>query len=371
LTAKLARRCFYQGVWLPRAMAALVNAVHRFRPDAVLTSGPPHCVHLLGLFLKHCFHLPWAVDLRDPWFTGGARVEDWFPWPRWEEFWEKRVVRHADCLIANTPLGRQLLQTAYPRHAHKLTVITNGFDPEFFPQPQLLQPLNERLTIVHAGEVYSGRDPRPFFDALRMLQSKRPAGQPPIRVRLLGQSTENRFDLRDAIAERDLGDVVELGGQVPYGEALDAMTKADLLLLFDTPGRKISIPAKLFEYLGAARPILALTESDGDTAWALRTSGMPHRIVPPLDAPSIAQALGELHQGLVERSLPLPYPTQLAAFTRARLAADLSCHLEAIVGRKQVQRSLDSAEKLDSGSIDVPQDIPATAPAGSPRYAGA
>jgi hypothetical protein len=72
------------------------------------------------------------------------------------------------------------------------------------------------------------------------------------------------------------------------------MASADILLLLDSPGRRIGVPAKLYEYLGSGRPILALAEPDGDTAWALRTSGAIHRIVAPDDCQGIERALREL-----------------------------------------------------------------------------
>src|SRR5262249_14891321 len=190
-----------------------------------------------GLMVKRWTNLPWIADLRDPWYTNSSHKKTWFPWARWERFLEKQVMARADRIIANTPITCADLQRSHPRWRDKITYVTNGFDAERFGPPPPLRQQNERLTILHAGELYCGRDPRSLLDALRTLDQARPPGQAPARFLLLGQSTENRFDLRSAIEQRGLEHVVEIGGQGPYSEALAAMTQSDILLLLDTPRR--------------------------------------------------------------------------------------------------------------------------------------
>jgi glycosyltransferase involved in cell wall biosynthesis len=371
LPARLAGRFFYNGVWLPRALPAVMRAVKCFKPDVVLTSGPPHCVHFLGFLLKHCYRLPWVATLRDPWYTNSVPCRGWFPWARWEGFWEGRMVRTADCIIANTPFGGESLQRAYEQQRHKIKVVTNGFDAEFFPAPQPLVPLNPRLTILHAGELYGGRDPRPFFDALVALDKARPAGQAPVRMILLGQSTDSRFDMHSILQERGLQDTVEMGGQVPYAAALEAMSRSDILLLLDSPGRRVGIPAKLFEYLGAGRPILALTEANSDGVWALEASGCPHRIAPPLDATRILQALTELRDGLQTGTLTAPSPRQVATFTRGRLAEQLALYLDGVVAKRSSGRAPEAVPMLSLIGHDAPERLTATPPTRRAHYLGA
>jgi glycosyltransferase involved in cell wall biosynthesis len=338
---KLARLVMHDGVWMPRALPAVLRAYREFRPDAVLTSGPPHCVHLFGLLLKVYYGLPWVACFRDPCFTNCPPYAGWSPWGSWSRFLEKHIVQHADTIIANTPLACEGFKAAYSRHRAKMTFVTNGFDPELFPPPRPLAPQNPRLTILHAGELYNGRDPRPFLDALHALESRRPADSLPIRCRLLGMSTDHNLDLVGEIEKRGLGHIVELGGQVPYTEALAAMTQADLLLLLDTPGRKVFIPAKLYEYLGAARPVLALAEPDGDVAWVLRTSGTPHRVARALDAAAIEKALVELRADLGAGRLQPPSGDQMAAFDRAKLAGDFARQLDQLPLRGSKKKGTD------------------------------
>jgi hypothetical protein len=174
--------------------------------------------------------------------------------------------------------------------------------------------------------LYAGRDPRPLLDALRDLAAARP-----LRLYLLGRSEGVGFDLGAEIRQRGLDSVVEFSGQVPYGRAVAEMAAGDVLLLLDTPGRRIGIPAKLYEYLGAGRPVLALAESDGDTAWALRASGVLHRVAPLTDVVRIKQALSELMEAVATGQPATATGPERLAFTRQRLAQNLAECLDACV----------------------------------------
>ena len=135
-----------------------------------------------------------------------------------------------------------------------------------------------------------------------------------------GRASEDAFRLDEEVRRRGLDARVRLAGQVTYRQTLQEMIDSDLLLLLDTPGRRVGVPAKVYEYLGAGKPILALAEPDGDVAWALRKSGIPHRIAPPRDAGRIKQALGELLAELREGRAAVPAPEQLDYFTREQMA---------------------------------------------------
>ena len=125
-----------------------------------------------------------------------------------------------------------------------------------------------------------------------------------------------------------LESVVTIGGHVSYSQALDAIKRAGLLLLFDSPGRKIGLPAKVYEYIGAGRPILALGERDGDLAWALRESGAPHRIVSTSDPAEIADALADLARGSLSEDRSSSGSSRRLKYTREALARRLAEILE-------------------------------------------
>jgi glycosyltransferase involved in cell wall biosynthesis len=319
----LLRRFAPNGLWLPRALAACGRAIREHRPAAVFTSSPPHCVHLVGRLLKVWHRLPWVADFRDPWVATTPRATSGAPWDRWEAFCERGVVAAADAVLANAPRACAALQDAFPPHADKVVTLTNGFDPDAFPRHGG-RGHDGPLTLLHAGEVYAGRDPRPLLDALGNLRRRTAEADRPIRLHFLGQVTVNRCDLPVEVKRRGLDSSVTVERQVSYRESLARMAQADLLLLLDAPGRRIGVPAKVYEYLGAGRPILALAEPDGDTAWALRESGAVHRIVAPGDAFGIERALRELVRVVTRGEEPAPARERVAAFTREHLARSLA-----------------------------------------------
>jgi glycosyltransferase involved in cell wall biosynthesis len=321
---KPVRRLAPHAVWLPRAARACARLLSEQRPDALFTSSPPHCVHVLGLWLKRRFRIPWVADFRDPWFIDGRPSFGHMRWSWFEARCERAVLRGADAVVTNAPRARDSLRAAHPACAAKIVTITNGYDPERFPAPSPGVASDGPLRVIHTGEVYAGRDPRPFLDALRDLGHDPGSGAAPFRVSFLGRTDGGGIDLGSEARQRGLEQVVDVGGQVSYADTLRDMARADILLLLDSPGRRMGVPAKLYEYLGAGRPVLALAEPDADVAWVLRTSGISHRIAPVRDAGRIRQALvelaGEVRAGRGAGSARGP----LAAFTRQRLTQDLA-----------------------------------------------
>ena len=315
------------GVWFPGAWAASGRAALEFRPDALLTSGPPHEVHLLGLALARRHRLPWVVDFRDPWVEGGSPGPARSRQARRAARLERAVVRRAGVVVANAPRVGDRLRRTYPASADKIAVVTNGYDPEDFDAPAGPRPSSGPPTIVHAGVLYLGRDPRPFLDALAGLGLE---GAPAVRARFLGQNADPAFDLEDEVRRRGLGPAVDVVGQVSYRRVLDELVRADVLLLLDSPGRRDGVPAKVYEYIGAGRPILALAEPDGDLAWVLRESGLPHRIAPISDPAAIRLALLDLIDDPAGRAAGPPPSRRDGPFTREHLAGRLGALLDRI-----------------------------------------
>src|SRR5208337_4996978 len=235
--------------WLPLAAAGCYRAIRQHRPNAFLTSGPPHYTHRLGRYLRRCTGLPWVADFRDPWVAGdrsamGGKVS------RKDERDELSVMREADAIVVNTPGACDLVCQAYPQYAAKVTAITNGYDPEAFeshPSPAL--PLSgSTIEIVHTGVIYANRSPGPFLEAVRRIETVALAGKE-LRVRFIGDLLDQRQkDEVDNQVRGGLNATVSLEGRVPYLQSIRAMAHADVLLLLDSPRRRAGVPAKLYEY---------------------------------------------------------------------------------------------------------------------------
>ncbi len=331
---KIARRMAPEAHWLVKARGTCWRMIREHHAEAILTSGPPHCVHLLGLWLQWRTRLPWIACFRDPWISN-MPITHWTFQLRRERWWERQVMKRASVLVANTPLNEQSWQSTYPQHASKMVTITNSFDAERFASLTLTAPKvrHERVTILHAGELYTGRDPRPLLQALQQSETGPDAERLPIQVEFLGRTTEAAFDFPTEIRQHGLEHCVRLSGQVPYAEALQRMMQADILLLLQTPGTRFGVPGKLYEYMGLGRPILALAEEDGDIAWVLRASKVLHRIAPPTDVAKIKQAVLELTRAVQAGQPAVPDKEAVQQFTRERMAQKIAECLDRCVAR--------------------------------------
>lgn len=333
IVGRLVQHLAPEAHWLYKAWPACRHLIHEHSPEAVVTSSPPGCVHRLGLWVKAKYKLPWLADFRDPWVTNAQSNE--FPIHRvYERGVERKVMSNATKLIANTPLNQQGWAKEFPEQAHKIEIITNGFDPERFTHPT---PRNQSagVNVVHTGELYVGRDPRPFLDALQQLDvSDRPAS-----VDFIGRSTEGEFSLPAEIERRGLSDHVKVVGQIRYGDALARMMNADILLLVHTPGQSLGVPAKLYEYLGAGRPILALAEPESDVGWVLRESKVLHRIVPVTDVAAIRLAITELSRAARANEPVAVDPQALQKFTREHMARRFAECLDSVCGPRDARTS--------------------------------
>ncbi len=284
-------------IWTGEVKPLVAGVLREFAPEVVLTSGPPHSVHMLGRWAKRRKEIVWAADFRDPWIVG-----NWYGPPAsvLARRRERSLVAAADLVVANAPQARQAYCEHYPEWRSKFVSITNGFDAERLaaqglsgqqlpgqqmPGKQLRS--GRPIRLLHAGEIYAGRDPRSLLDAL--------AGMPKqadrVEIEFVGRS---EIDLVEEARQRDLGERVCCRGQVPASEVKRSIDEADVLVLMDTPGRRIGVPAKLYEYIGSGRPVLALAERDSDTAWALRESGIRHAIAPPQNVEAISAALAKV-----------------------------------------------------------------------------
>lgn len=322
---KIPRYLAPEAHWLWKANRTCDRLIREHRPEALISSSPPGEVHLLGLWLQRKFGLPLIADFRDPWVTNFTAT-DWKPRQYFDRWLERKVMNGATKLIANTPGNQRGWTAAYPHLVDKIVTITNGFDPERFP-PAEPHPPGASLTILHAGELYHRRDARPLLDALLVPEAR----TLPIRVDFVGRQTAATYDFPSEIHQRGLGERVELVGQVPYADALQRMMRADVLLLIQAPDYYVGVPAKLYEYLGVGRPILALAEPESDIAWVLRESKVLHRVVAPTDVAGIARALVELTHEVQAGRAAAPDADALHQFTRERMARRLAQCLDECV----------------------------------------
>ena len=307
--------------------------IDRYRPAVVWSTYPIATAHVLGARLQRASRLPWVADFRDPMAQDGY-PPDPATWRAFERI-ERVAVQAARFSVFTTPGAAALYRGRYASLATRMRVIENGYDEETFSAVQAggaRVPLaSGRLTLLHSGVVYpEERDPRHFIAALALLKADGTAATVPFAVRFRASSQDAL--LAELARQHGVSDLIDLLPAVPYVQALDEMLRADALLVLQAANCNQQIPAKVYEYLRAGRPVLGFTDAAGDTAATLRAAGVD-AISPLDDAVAIAAQLRTSLRALQRGEAPLPDEAAARRNSRAARAAELAALLDEAVGR--------------------------------------
>jgi Glycosyl transferase 4-like domain len=274
--------------WIPYAIAT-ARRVNREHPVlAVMSTSPPVGSHLAAAWIKHEFKIPWIADFRDPLLGNPSRTRRWAA--GYDAFLEGLVMRHADVIITNTDNSMETVRSRYPRMAHKIHLIWNGFDPEESIEARPIPSRRYRL-LLHAGTLYGGRHPGMLLESLKRLISSGSVDTQTLRLRFIGDSegsTQDWYKSADLPSLISSGWVDYSDRAVPLEEARREMAEADFLLLLDLNqlGIGAQVPGKVFEYIRIGRPILVFTARDSSTSRLLAKSGIPYVCVYQSDPPA-------------------------------------------------------------------------------------
>lgn len=321
--------------WLPFAVRAGLRAVRERDARCLWSTFPIATAHLAAAAVQARTGLPWVADFRD-----SMTEDDYPPDPearrRLRDI-EALVVRTARRSVFTTPGTLAMYAERYPELAGRFSVIENAFDDENFAQARAAPGVapecgRKPLRIVHSGVLYpSERDPRQFFAALARLKDAGLLREGEVQF-VLRATGHDRLHA-ESIKAAGVSDLVELAQPVPYVEALEEMLGADALMLFQATNCNHQIPAKLYEYLRAQRPVLALTDPGGDTAAVLRRERVA-TIVPLDDAQAIAAALPGFLARVRAGEEPVAGDAAVSRNTRRARTATLATLLDEAVSRE-------------------------------------
>ena len=318
----------YVATWLPFAARAARRLVRERRIECLITSAPPDSVALLGLLLGRT-RPAWIADFRDGWrfepLRGAwpTRVQD-----RVETRMERRVATTAEVVIGATrPIAEDFARRLGANAEH----VPNAWDPALdeavaAADPPTFDP--DAITLVHTGQLSGprGRDPRPLFEAMHRLAERRRDARR-LRLVLVGglDASEERM-----LAALDVRAMVQETGQHARTRALAAQRAADALLLLTSPGHVSQATGKLYEYLAAGPPILALAAGN-EAARIVRETGAGVTVAPD-DVGAIEQALERVLDGrLAERARD---PAQLRRYVQPVPAEAVSALVELAIARR-------------------------------------
>lgn len=246
--------------WIKPATNYILDYLVNNPVDAIISTGPPHSMHLVALNIKEKLNIPWVADFRDPWtkidFYHELRLSNWAN--KKHHQLEKEVLTKANKVVCVSPSWAKDFEVLGDR---KIEVITNGFDPEDY-QKNIIT-LDSKFTITHVGSMNKDRNPYILWEAISELINKSEEFKAAIQIQLIGQVD---FSILKTIEENNLNDYVLKINHLPHKQAIEKLETSQILLLpiNDTPNINGVVPGKLFEYMGAKRPILCIGKKDAD-----------------------------------------------------------------------------------------------------------
>jgi glycosyltransferase involved in cell wall biosynthesis len=248
--------------WIPFALEA-IEEIRRQKLDisAIITTSPPISCHLIGRHARNILGCPWIADLRDLWTQNLGEQN----FQQLQGRLEKRTLKDADALVTVSQPWAERLQTRYPEK--KIFTIPNGFDPDDYRSPA--PALTREFSITYTGELYQGqRDPTRLFEVLSDLLKEGSMLSDDLRVRFYG-AVEPWLPLQ--VEKFGLTQVVELHGPTQRKRVFEHQRESQLLLAlpWSDPRETGHHSAKLFEYLAARRPVLAVGGTRGVLTEAL------------------------------------------------------------------------------------------------------
>lgn len=331
--------------WWPAAVWRGLRMIRRHEPLAILSTYPIATAHLIGLTLARLSGLPWIADCRDS-MTEPGYPSNPLTWKTNRRL-ERAMVERCARAVFTAPGTLRMYTERYPNVPQsRWSVIENGYDEDNFRGAErALHAAGERgarpLTLVHSGILYSAeRDPRPFFAALAKLKA---AGEISAgRLRVVLRASGNDDEYARIVRELKIADIVSLEPPVAYTAALQEMLRADALLLFQGRMCNHQIPAKLYEYFRAGRPIFTLADPTGDTANSLRAAGSAD--IADIDVEDeIARNLLRFLAALEAGAATGVRPEVAAQSSRRARTAQLAQLLDAVVAERASAQSSTSA----------------------------
>ena len=247
-------------LWINPSVKYLKKYIQENEIDTIITSGPPHSLHLIGLKLKQELKVKWFADFRDPWTTIGYHKQlklSSYAEKKHKKL-EKFVLNTADAIIVTSKTTKTELQQLTTK---PIEVVTNGFDVE----KVVKQVLDTKFSLAHIGSFLSERNPKILWQVLLELTNENENFKNDLEIKLIGAVSDA---VLNSISEYKLNNFLNNLGYVSHQEAIEQQRKSQVLLLIeiDSSETKSIIPGKLFEYMVAERPIIAIGPKDSDFA---------------------------------------------------------------------------------------------------------
>jgi len=252
--------------WVTPSVSYLSEYIKKHQIETIITTGPPHSLHLIGLQLKAKLGVKWLADFRDPWTTIGyhkdLKLTDSSKAKHLDL--EQKVLNTADQIIVTSNHTKNEFQT---KTKQPISVITNGYDAH----KVRVEGKDVQFTLSHIGSLLSERNPVVLWNVLSEIIKENKDFSEVFKLRLIGVVSD---DVIESMHENGLKNHVDVVGYVSHDEALRFQMKSQLLLLIeiDSEDTKAIIAGKVFEYLISETPILAIGPKDSDVEQIIKST---------------------------------------------------------------------------------------------------
>lgn len=306
--------------WLPSAIPAGIQLGKRFTPEVLYTSSPPYTCAVIGRALKRRLRVPWVMELRDPWTGFLTTPRRWWLPARIDRHLEHSCLTNADRVVC---AWEGIMRDALGKYPHlpqqKFITIPNGFDRADYPA---IEPhRNDALTITYTGSLYGLRNPAVLMAALERLVADGELPPDHVHLRLVGRVGQ---DVLETLKHSPLWHRIEIVPYVPHHESIHALLRSDIALLVvdRSTDSSVIVPGKVFEYLGAGKPILALAPHGSAV----------ERLLEETSAGTVCETIEECsallrqwyHQWLAGKPLVIPNAHAIARYERRNAAKQLA-----------------------------------------------
>ena len=258
-------KCF----WIQPSVKYLTNLYKEQPFDAIISTGPPHTMHLIARDLHRTTKLPWIADFRDPWTNIDFYKELNLSWisDKIHRSLEKKVILEADCIVSVTPTWCAELAEKNPK---RIELVHNGYDEADVIEGNVT--IDDEFTLVHIGSINAARNPKVIWKALSELLTENNDLAKYLKIKLVGNVED--VVLCD-IDKYKLNQYLELTGYLSHKDAIRFQQQAQVLMLLinNTPNSNGILTGKFYEYMASKRPTLAIGPTKSDIAKLLEETG--------------------------------------------------------------------------------------------------
>ena len=239
-------------LWVSSATEKIHKIIEEKNIQTIITTGPPHSVHLIGKRIKKRHGIHWFADFRDPWTSISYHKSLYLSKRsiRKHRQLELQVLSSSDHIITTSKSNAEEFSKKTTR---PISVITNGFEPT----EKHSYDLDDSFSIAHIGGLEMLRNPKILWESLERISKKNSLFGQKLSIKLIGEVSQGVIK---ELEKHSLISNTELFGYLQHSESRKHQCISQLLLIssFPTKETKGIIPAKFFEYLNAKRPIIAL-----------------------------------------------------------------------------------------------------------------